>query len=486
MKAMAKRIKRPVKKPARKFAKKNLLVPKKAKPIVYRTKIMTPAMVREVMQLSMPDLAAERPIYRWPSTGHAEKNKKYLWAVDLFAGCGGLSLGLEQAGFKSLLVSELNANAMDTYLANRAAQEVEISSIHDIYSLTNKMLDELKDKWRELGIDEIDIVAGGPPCQGYSGIGHRRSYKVEKEKIPSNFLFKEMARVVGKLRPRMFLFENVKGLLSSRWTAGGKKGEIWEAVQKEFRSINDGEYFVDYKLVQAKNYGVPQNRPRVLMVGIRRDMGFKPDFSTPASGLLPSPSGAPPNVMDILSDLVDPKYLEKKSTSKYLCEPKTDVQRQLRTLRDGKSIAAKGDALTEQEYSNHAPLIREKFQYMLDHDGEIPEHMRTKKFAQRVLPRVWGKDGPTITVTSLPEDYVHYCQPRSLTVREWARLQMFPDWYQFRGPRTTGGQRRAGNPHKGIWDREVPRYTQIGNAVPVELARRVGVHLANILRAFRR
>ena len=471
----------------RKVVKSKVVSKKKPVRTPYRINKKVRALkVREVMQLRMPEIAIERPIQRLPRSAPSGQLKNNLWAVDLFAGCGGLSLGLEQAGFKSLLVSELNANALDTYLANRTAQSVEITSIHDIYSLTNEMLDELKGKWKELGIDEIDIVAGGPPCQGYSGIGHRRSYKVDKEKIPSNFLFKEMARVVSKLRPRIFLFENVKGLLSSRWTADGKKGEIWEAVQKEFRAINGGEYFVDFRLVQAKNYGVPQNRPRVLMVGVRKDLGFVPDPSAPASGLLPCPVGTPPDVVDILSDLVDPNYLGKKSTIKYLCEPKTAVQRQLRTLRDGKSIAAKGDLLTEQEYSNHAPQIREKFQYMLDHDGEIPERMRTKKFAQRVLPRVWDKNGPTITVTSLPEDYVHYCQPRALTVREWARLQMFPDWYQFKGPRTTGGQRRAGNPHKGIWDREVPRYTQIGNAVPVELARRVGVHLAKILGSRRK
>ncbi len=404
-----------------------------------------------------------------------------MWAIDLFAGCGGLSLGLEQAGFKSLLVSELNGNAMDTYLANRDEQDVEITSIHDIYSLTNDMLDDLMGKWKKLGIDEIDIVAGGPPCQGYSGIGHRRSFKVDKGKIPSNFLFKEMARVVSKLSPRMFLFENVKGLLSSKWTSDGHKGEIWEAVKKEFRAINNESYYVQPRLVQAKEYGVPQNRPRILMVGIRKDLGFVPDETKSAHGLLPEPSGAPPSVEDLLSDLVDPQYLEKKATTRYISAPKTEIQRWLRTTKDRKKINPKGAPLTEQEYSNHAPNIREKFQYMLDHNGEIPEHMRTKKFAQRVLPKVWGKDGPTITVTSLPEDYVHYCQPRSLTVREWARLQMFPDWYQFKGPRTTGGQRRAGNPHKGIWDREVPRYTQIGNAVPVELARKVGEHLAAIL-----
>lgn len=438
-----------------------------------------------IEQLTLSALLVEQP-RNWPPVlpiRTAKATRPVRWAIDLFAGCGGLSLGLEQAGFEPLLVSELNRDAMDTYLWNRQHYHQAITSYHDVYSITDDALNTLREGWSRMGVGDIDLIAGGPPCQGYSGIGHRRSYKVEKGKIPSNYLFKEMTRIISRLRPRMFLFENVKGLLSARWTATGEKGEIWQAVQKAFRGINGGEYFVDFKLVQAKEYGVPQNRPRVLMVGIRKDLGWRPTPSLPASGLLPEPSGMPPGIEDILSDLVDGRYLGKRTTDRYPSEPRTDTQRMLRTSRDGSHVALKGETLTEQEYSDHAPRIREKFQHMLEHDGEIPEHMRTKKFAQRVLPRKWDERGPTITVTSLPEDYVHYCQPRALTVREWARLQMFPDWYQFKGPRTTGGLRRAGNPHQGIWDREVPKYTQIGNAVPVELARRVGMHLAGILKA---
>jgi DNA (cytosine-5)-methyltransferase 1 len=120
---------------------------------------------------------------------------------------------------------------------------------------------------------------------------------------------------------------------------------------------------------------------------------------------------------------------------------------------------------------------------MHDNDGDIPASFRTKKFAQRLLPERWGRAGPTITATSLPDDYVHFAQPRTLTVREWARLQLFPDWYQFAGRRTTGGLRRAGNPRAGFLDREVPKYTQIGNAVPVGLARALGRHFQAILTA---
>ena len=119
---------------------------------------------------------------------------------------------------------------------------------------------------------------------------------------------------------------------------------------------------------------------------------------------------------------------------------------------------------------------------MIKNEGRIPPRFQTKKFSQKVLKPVWEEDGPNITVTSLPDDYVHWKQPRSLTVREWARLQTFPDWYQFRGKRTTGGIRRAGNPRESIHFREVPKYTQIGNAVPVHLANILGEHFKNILR----
>ena len=119
---------------------------------------------------------------------------------------------------------------------------------------------------------------------------------------------------------------------------------------------------------------------------------------------------------------------------------------------------------------------------MINSGGMIPKEFKTKKFAQRLLLKKWTKKGPTITVTSLPDDFVHYSQARSLTIREWARLQTFPDWYQFSGKRTTGGIRRAGNPRDNVFDRELPKYTQIGNAVPVLLAKKIGDHLISVLK----
>lgn len=414
--------------------------------------------------------------------------RKQLYCIDLFAGCGGLSLGLEKAGFKPLLFSEINPQAAETYIANRS--DLDIIPVGDVYNLTDLDLGLLKTYWSYKGIKEIDLVCGGPPCQGYSGIGHRRTFKLDKQDIPSNHLFQEMVRVIRCVRPKMFLFENVRGLLNARWTPDGESGEIFKAVLNEFKTLKD--YSIRWDLLHAKNYGVPQNRPRVIMVGIRQNvlphweqsLLLDSLFDAPSaveSGFLPGPSGKPPTIVELLSDLIDPNYRDHLVTTKYPTEPKTEIQRILRTTRDGR-LMGKGDPLTEQEYSDHADYIREKFAHMIANNGIIPEKFQTKKFAQRVFPREWDTSGPSLTVTSLPEDYVHYSQPRGPTVREWARIQTFPDWYLFKGPRTTGGRRRAGDPSIGVWERDVPRYTQIGNAVPVMLAEKIGRHLAAILQ----
>jgi DNA (cytosine-5)-methyltransferase 1 len=402
-----------------------------------------------------------------------------LTMIDLFAGCGGLSLGLEQAGFTPLLFSEINKDAAETYLANRQGHPIE--DFRDVSTLTDAKIKSLKKRWRDQGIEQVDLVCGGPPCQGYSGIGHRRTFAVERREIPSNHLYKEMIRVIKAVQPKVFLFENVKGLLSGRWTKDGEKGEIFRDVLRDFTAIKG--YDVRWSLVQAKDYGVPQNRPRVLIVGVSKDLNVDHSahpIDAVSAGFLPKGTGGAPDLIDVLGDLVDPNYPKTLETTTYPSAARTKFQREMRTRLDG-TVMAKGSPVTQHEYSDHSPQIREKFAYMLANNGEIPESMRTKKFAQRVLTPHWGESGPNITATSLADDFVHFSQARSLTVREWARLQCFPDWYDFRGPRTTGGHRRAGRPDQGIWDRDVPRYTQIGNAVPVRLAQAIGEHFATAI-----
>lgn len=436
--------------------------------------------------------------------------------VDLFAGCGGLSLGMEIAGFTPVFVNELNPDAMATYLANRHHQVggqpfAEQTHLHcnDANELQGSRLEKMVSDLAALGLTlpdlaeaenannegDLDLIAGGPPCQGYSGIGHRRSYAVDKKDLPSNQLYGRMIKIIRRLRPRIFLFENVRGILTSKWTREGHD-MIWPDVWGEFRKIPG--YHVRYTLVRASDYGVPQNRPRVLLVGIRDDIVkassiidlSADDNDAVRCGFLPKgdPSDAP-GIEELLGDLVDPaikRALERQDfpqgkfeTREYPRAPQNPIQKKLRAAPPAHE--ERNGQLTDHEYSKHAKRIVDKFAYMIKNGGEIPEGAQTKKFAQKVLPRTWGNGRPTITATSMPDDYVHYSQPRTLTVREWARLQLFPDWYRFMGKRTTGGIRRAGNPREGIFEREVPKYTQIGNAVPVGLSERVGVHFRRLL-----
>ncbi len=411
--------------------------------------------------------------------------------VDLFAGCGGLSLGLEQAGFVPVLVNELNKDAMETYLENRDSEYPllrERYNVSDVWTLAendNFLNSVIMNMKSDYGIDvksgDLDLLVGGPPCQGYSGIGYRRHYSVNKEQIPSNHLYKAMAKLIEAMHPKIFLFENVKGILSGRWTPSGNKGEIWNDVLNTFIAI-DG-YTVRWKLVHAKDYGAPQNRPRVLMVGIRNGVINNakpiPDDAVKA-GFLPIPTCDYPDLIDLLSDLDHDNYHLGGEDTIYLSAAKTPIQKKLRTKKDG-SLMKKGSPLSEQEYSKHSDRIVEKFTCMHENGGEIPDRFKTKKFAQKLLPARWDEKGPTITACCLADDYVHYSKPRVLTVREWARLQTFPDWYSFAGKRTTGGIRRAGNPRDGIHERELPKYTQIGNAVPVVLAEKVGNNFLKIL-----
>jgi DNA (cytosine-5)-methyltransferase 1 len=414
-----------------------------------------------------------------------------LTFIDLFAGCGGLSLGLEQAGFYPLYVNELNSDALETYLINRDQEYPHLRQKYNSSDIKKVVLEDgyfenlldsfQKDFERDFRDDSVDLVAGGPPCQGFSGIGIRRSYSVDKKQLPSNHLYEDMAFVVNQINPKVFLFENVEGLLTARWTKEGTKGEIFKDVLKTFNKLKN--YRIKFKLVKAKDYGVPQNRPRILVIGIRKDINIKTNSTKDAleGGFLPEPTNDYPNLEDVLSDLVDESFEYGGESISYGKKPSNSLQEEYRTNIHSGSLMKKGHALTEMEYSKHSEKVVERFNHMIKNKGKIPEHLKTKKFAQRLLPKKWGEKGPTITVTSLPDDFVHYSQARCPTVREWARLQAFPDWYEFSGKRTTGGIRRAGNPRESNFEREVPKYTQIGNAVPVKLAFEVGRHFKKIL-----
>ena len=391
-----------------------------------------------------------------------------------------------------MYVNELNKDALETYLINRDKNfphlrnnffSQDIKEIVKDKKFFSNLLNKLEKEFgRNFKKDTVDLVTGGPPCQGFSGIGIRRSYSVDKEQLPSNHLFQDMAFFIHKIQPKMFLFENVEGLIRSRWTKAGTKGEIFKDVLDTFKKLKG--YEVKSRLVYAKDYGVPQNRPRILIIGIKKVLlENKNTFSDALEGgFLPQPTNDYPNIDEVLSDLVDRSFKNGRSTDTYLSEPKTNWQKLIRSNQFTGESLKKGDVLNEHKYSNHSEIVRKRFEYMIKNNGSIPDSLKTKKFAQRVLPAKWNDKGPNITACSLADDFVHFSQPRSLTVREWARLQTFPDWYLFAGKRTTGGIRRAGNPRESIFDRELPKYTQIGNAVPVKLAYEIGKHFLSFLK----
>jgi DNA (cytosine-5)-methyltransferase 1 len=345
----------------------------------------------------------------------------------------------------------------------------------------------------------LDLLCGGPPCQGYSGIGHRRTHKLDRKDIPTNHLFLEMIKAIVALKPRVFLFENVEGILSGSWIDGGPKGEIFRDVWAAFSSIEG--YVAQPTLLHAYGFGVPQNRPRVMIMGVRSDLlaettlvpsEFDPTSTKTYASQLRNNGGLfptwdeeiciAPDLIDVLGDLdfegwspTSPSY-QKPATTPFQEKMRAGVA----TDSEGRHV------LTDHEFSKHRPHVVERFQYMLDHGvtkkEDLPAHMQTRKFNQKPLPARWDHQ-PTMTVTSLPDDYVHYARPRTFSVREWARMQTFPDHHVFCGARTTGGERRAGNPSEGRWSREVPKYTQIGNAVPPMLGEAIGRRVLDILRS---
>jgi DNA (cytosine-5)-methyltransferase 1 len=352
-------------------------------------------------------------------TSFAEPNRVLTRTMfDLFAGCGGLSLGFEHAGFTPIFVNELNDDARATYLANRDhslgdklfVQHEELISA-DVNELDEARLERVKSYLEalDLGVkfgarSTLDVLAGGPPCQGYSGIGHRRSYAIDKAELPSNQLYSKMADVIESARPRFFLFENVKGLLSSRWTSEGKNGEIWRDVYGRFKTLgrNHG-YQVRWKLVYAKDYGVPQNRPRVLIVGVRNDLAEKlgdwlnlgaDEDDAVLCGLLPAHGEIAPNIEDIFSDLEDAQVTKRLKTQDFdgafatLCYPKAAVGKWQEYFRPG-VLAKRLAPLQEQEYSRHSETVVKKFACMIKNGGSIPDQ---EVCAEDAAPKV-GKSG---------------------------------------------------------------------------------------------
>lgn len=473
-----------------------------------------------------------------------------LTYIDLFAGCGGLSLGLAKAGFELLLAVEKSEMAAETFyhnfinrlpdgLAGKRAWAEYLNLDIGEQAARRLIVNEVAAVLREDGLldrlrkREVDLVAGGPPCQGFSMAG-RRNPEDARNQLPWQFL-----EFVERLAPKAVLIENVVGIGQDFVKYGSEApfGQLRLALEE-----TEPGYVVQPMRVNAMHYGVPQHRPRMLLVGLRQDIAesfglrkglelWRSEDRLPPPLLAPKPTtrDAPLTVYDALWDLVD----GPDGRLSYIAPPDSDMYEADRghyawSMRCDPwwLPPALPEALPPRTPRNgtlrkHTPQIEERFrlyQYLqsagikpnilnvpadpalrpleqmaivrqvlssapmpaFSPDGTclaqtldelVPVVMRlgTKKHSQRPL----RADLPSPTVMSLPDDFVHHRMPRTLTVREMARLQSFPDNFEFRSKETTGSHRRRV---------EVPQYTQVGNAVPPLLALALGRQLSRLLR----
>lgn len=387
-----------------------------------------------------------------------------LTMLDLFAGAGGLSEGLSEAGFHSLFASEIVPVYADTYKLNHPDTKVCTA---DIRSLDAKMI--LSDLGLERG--QLDLLAGGPPCQGFSINAPVRSILDQR-----NHLFKEYLRFVDAFAPRAVLIENVPGLVSF------EHGATLHAIMDALAQLG---YGADVRILGAAYYGVPQMRWRTIILGLRGKVlpsaafpepiyhaPIRPNFTTTFDGQmlvkLPAPevSAAFTTVKEAIGDLPPLTCGERGNEVKeYISEPFCDYQRRLRTGSSG-------------VYNHEAPRLSkinlERLKYIKPGgnwtdipDDLLPEGMKranrgdhTKRYGRVTA------DGLASTILTKCDPhwgaFFHYEQDRSFTVREAARIQSFPDHYIFAGAMAE-------------------QFAQVGNAVPPLLAEAVGLALKSVL-----
>ena len=396
--------------------------------------------------------------------------------IDLFSGCGGLSLGLCNAGWQGIFAVEKSPQAFKTFKYNLIDKKSHFDwpdwlpqKSYDIIDLLNEYSGELL-KLR----NKVTLIAGGPPCQGFSIAGQRN------ESDSRNRLINSYVRFVSIVKPAFILFENVKGF-TMKFKSNNLKGKKYSEIVSE--SFKEEGYNVYGELVNFGDYGVPQKRTRFILVGIRRDIAEsnKLDVSRfftilkanrfsflEKKGLTSSPT-----VKEALSDLLKGNNMVETPDRKHFESGLYGYRKSLYQRYIRKNV--KGTIPDSHSYAKHTDRIISRLEYIRsisteckNLDKNIKEELGITK--QVLIPLQANEQAPTIT--SNPDDLIHYSEPRILTVREYARLQSFPDWYEFKGTYTTGGKFRKV---------EVPRYTQVGNAIPPLFAELAGITIKEVI-----
>ncbi len=344
---------------------------------------------------------------------------KKLKFIDLFSGCGGLSLGFEQAGFSSILAIDNWQDALVTYKHNRKGANV---LCEDIANINPQTIKETYD------ISDVDVIIGGPPCQGFSLAGK----KIIKDK--RNSLYKSFVSFVNVIRPKAFVMENVPNILSIG------NGVIKESILKDFQSLG---YTVTYKILLAADYGVPQNRRRAIFVGLQNGQKFE----------FPEKTIVEPTTSEqALSDLPEITVEDGKP---YPSKPLSDYQKYIREGSNGL-------------YNHNITIHTEQTQQIIAMvpDGgnykNLPKELWTTRKVHIAWTRLNSKK-PSFTIDCGHNHHFHYKFNRVPTVRESARIQSFPDCFVFIGGK--GSQLK-----------------QVGNAVPPLMAKQIANSLIKYLQ----
>lgn len=408
---------------------------------------------------------------------HTERVHGGLTYIDLFAGCGGLSLGLYNAGWRGLFAIEKNYDAFETLRYNLIHKKSHFDWpgwLPQTNLEINRVLIDYKENLKALR-GKVDLVAGGPPCQGFSTAGRR------KEDDTRNSLIRSYLRFIMYVRPGLIFFENVKGF-TLQFKKNKSKGIAYS--QYVLRALSFFGYKVEGRMIDFSKYGLPQKRTRFILVGIRKDVAAKQgidakDFFRQITGNkkhflsnknLPQTPYLGSAISDLLkkNGLVDTPDRNNFKSGLY-SNPRSKYQKYLRQGIGQKAIP------DSHSFPNHTYLIQKRFKRFLALQRNRIQINKTKEKLNinkhTIIPLTANLPAPTIT--TLPDDYIHYCEPRILTVRELARIQTFPDWFEFKGKYTTGGKLRT---------REVPRYTQVGNAIPPLFGEQSGIILKKIYK----